>query len=411
MMQDKPTITEMLAAVDPQGSADENYENLKTQFDFISKELAGGLTIFSKWTHKDSINELHGPEFLKSLISKLFGEGNEDHRKSYPEYRRRIFVRGPRGTGKENLCNMLAEVLAKISGCSSEFRTINAAGLSDNLLESTLFGHTAGAFTGAGKSRDGCLGKIGLSGDKLGCIFIDEIGQMGKDVQAKMLRVLSSGKFAKLGEEEESEKEVFFHLICATNKSSDVETEELLQDFADRVRQTVIELPPVSDRLLSLKKASTETPKVMPTKYFTHLVNRAQEELRWRSKEGDSQERVKKIVEFLVQNAMFENYYKWPGNLREIVAVVKEWLWTGEQPHLLESASANGADAPAISLGDATFDERVASFEKELIRKHQSKTRSNEECAKLLGMTRNRLEKRLKKLGLESTSVARIENG
>jgi transcriptional regulator of aroF, aroG, tyrA and aromatic amino acid transport len=152
-----------------------------------------------------------------------------------------VMIRGESGTGKELFARAIhnASVRKKMP-----FVPINCAAIPDTLLESELFGYEAGAFTGAGKRRK--MGLVELA--EGGSLFLDEVGELPLQIQAKLLRVLQDGKVRRIGGHEENR--VNFRVIVATNKNLEqmVQTKQFRPDLYYRLNVIPVDIPPLRDR-------------------------------------------------------------------------------------------------------------------------------------------------------------------
>lgn len=204
-----------------------------------------------------------------------------------------VLVRGESGTGKE----LVARALYQHSGRRDQpFMAVNCAALPDTLLESELFGHEKGAFTGADRRR---IGKFEQCSG--GTLFLDEVGDMAPLVQGKVLRVIQEQRFERVGGNETIQTNV--RLIAATNRDLDamVENGEFRADLLYRLNGVTISLPPLRDRM-------DDVPLLLK-----HYLNRASSQLNKPDIEGISPE----ALDILVR-------YSWPGNIRELQNVVRQ---------------------------------------------------------------------------------------
>ncbi|WP_168565582.1 sigma-54-dependent transcriptional regulator [Crateriforma spongiae] len=212
-----------------------------------------------------------------------------------------ILVRGESGTGKE----LVARALYQYSHRSDEtFLAVNCAALPDNLLESELFGHEKGAFTGAESRR---IGKFEQCNG--GTLFLDEIGDMAPSVQAKVLRVLQEQRFERVGGNKELTTDV--RIIAATNRPLEqmVDDGDYREDLLYRLNGVTIELPPLRERLSDV-----------PALIHFFLVQ-AKQEFNKPDLEGLSPE----AVDLLTQ-------YQWPGNVRQLRAVIRRAVLDAVMP-------------------------------------------------------------------------------
>jgi len=212
-----------------------------------------------------------------------------------------VLIRGESGTGKE----LVARALFQHSHRSDrQFLAVNCAALPDNLLESELFGHEKGAFTGAESRR---IGKFEQCNG--GTLFLDEIGDMAPSVQAKVLRVLQEQRFERVGGNNELRTDV--RIVAATNRPLEqmVADGEFREDLLYRLNGVTIELPPLRDRQGDV------------VLLMRHFLSKAKRELKKPYLEGVSPE----VVEMLTA-------YHWPGNVRQLRAVIRRCVLDSVMP-------------------------------------------------------------------------------
>src|SRR6056297_1336359 len=212
-----------------------------------------------------------------------------------------ILIRGESGTGKE----LVARALYQYSHRSDEvFLAVNCAALPDNLLESELFGHEKGAFTGAESRR---IGKFEQCNG--GTLFLDEIGDMAPSVQAKVLRVLQEQRFERVGGNRELTTDV--RIIAATNRPLEqmVEDGDYREDLLYRLNGVTIELPPLRERL-------SDVPELI---HF--FLAQAKREFNKPDLEGLSPDAVDLLTK-----------YNWPGNVRQLRAVIRRSVLDSVMP-------------------------------------------------------------------------------
>jgi DNA-binding NtrC family response regulator len=280
-----------------------------------------------------------------------------------------VLVTGEHGTGKE--------VVAAWLHAYSERRarplvTMNAGGLAEGIAESELFGHVKGAFTDARVDRIGCFE---LADE--GTLFLDEIANMPMRLQAKLLRVLQTGEFARVGSSRV--RYVNVRVLSATNADlhTEIETGRFREDLLYRLNTVVIHLPPLRDRLGDLPALA---------RHFLGIYN-----ARYRKSIGD----------FGPDALAAMQAHAWPGNVRELAHAVERAVLMADQSstaivarHLQLRPRISGGGAPlpdALSLDEA---ERV--FIEKVLARHNGDVRL---AAEQLGMSRSALYRRLQHYG------------
>ncbi len=203
-----------------------------------------------------------------------------------------VLILGETGVGKEVVARSIHDRSGRVG---NPFVTINASALQESILESELFGYKRGAFTGAQANK---LGLLEIAHN--GTFFIDEVGDMGISIQAKILRALETGAFMKLGDTKETKVDTRF--IFATNKDLKNKIEEGLfrKDLFFRINGFTITLPPLRERKGDI---------LLLANYFLEKLNR-----------GSTRKRLSRdAADWLVT-------YEWPGNVRELANVVERSL-------------------------------------------------------------------------------------
>ncbi|MGE0872171.1 MAG: sigma-54-dependent transcriptional regulator [Kofleriaceae bacterium] len=293
---------------------------------------------------------------------------------------RPVLVFGPRGTGKE----LVARAIHTLSSRASEpYVTINCAAVPETLLESELFGHEEGAFTGATKQKDG---KFELADG--GTLFLDEIGNMSLDFQAKILRVLEYQRFERVAGSESIQVNV--RVIAATN--ADLK-EAMVQgkfrpDLYDRLAFEVINLPPLAHRMEDVPALAA------------HFLARFRHEVAGIVVKEISAEALDRFAQ-----------YSYPGNVRELKNIVERaaYMAHGEVLTAADVEAALPPDAHDVAAASLPFAddprrplaERVDAFEEWLCRDALERTRfKQKEAAALLGLTYDQFRQRYRKYGL-----------
>ena len=289
-----------------------------------------------------------------------------------------VFIAGESGTGKELAAKTIHETGRRRRG---PFIAINCAAIPEALLESELFGHARGSFTGAFRDKVGLVEEA--SG---GTFFLDEIGDLPLALQSKLLRVLEEKKIRRVGETRPRAVDVRF--ISATNKDLDheVERDRFRQDLYYRLKIIAIDLPPLRERpddaLLLLNHFLDEFSRTMdrPRPFVSPVA-----------------------LEMLLR-------YPWPGNVRELQNEVQRCLvMAGGGPLILEdhlSAKINPA-GETYSRASHRFAEAKADFERRFLREALVRCRYHRtRTAVEIGLTRQGLFKLLKKHGIEGKAAS-----
>lgn len=297
-----------------------------------------------------------------------------------------VLITGESGTGKEVVAK---EVHSRSRNVSGPFVTLNCAALPTELIESELFGHEKGAFTGASGPR---VGKFEAAHN--GTIFLDEIGDMSLSTQAKVLRVIEEKKFQRLGSNETRSSDV--RIISATNKPLEKEVEggSFREDLYYRLCVVKITLPPLRERKADIPALAAA---------FCNRFSLAYKSAPLRI----SKDAAKLLLE-----------YDWPGNVRQLRNCIERAvvLSDGEEitPELLpeEIRSGRAADRPASeSTGitvshTADFKNAKREFERKYIERTLDEAGGNvTRAAAALGMHRQSLQHKIKELGLSKRFV------
>ena len=354
-------------------------KNATTLKDENNKVVAGveNLTDLSSHEQKDhEINslkkQLHDKDGFQGLLGKSLIMGHVfDLTRSAATSEAPIIIYGESGTGKELIASALHTLGPKKNG---PYIKVNCAALNDNLLESELFGHTKGAFTGANHSRTGRF-EAAHGGD----IFLDEIGDMPLTVQTKLLRVLQEHEIERVGDHQPIPINV--RVIAATNKNLQqlISKGQFREDLYFRIGVIPIHLPPLRER-------KEDIPCLLET-FIERTRLKTGKEISGVSKEA---------LELLY-------FYHWPGNVRELINFVEyafvlcpgKTILPQHLPALLtppDQQTYSRADVRQHSTGD----------ERESILKALMATGGNKsQAARLLGISRVTLWKRIKKHQIE----------
>ena len=295
-----------------------------------------------------------------------------------------VLITGASGTGKE----LIARALHYNSSRSDKpLVVINCGAVPEALLESELFGHEKGAFTGAHKSR---VGRFEMA--NCGTIFLDEIGEMSPSLQVKLLRVLQEQKFERVGGTKTIH--VDLRIVAATNKNltAAINKEKFREDLYYRLNVIPIKVP-------GLKQRKSDIPLLID-----HFLKKFQKG------------RKKKITKFSpeVMDAMYA--YDWPGNVRELENVVKRFTILCENsvvifddlPESIRESSQSIQPVKEVILEkDLNLNEAVQSYEKRIILEAlEQSSWVKSKAAKLLNINRTTLVAKIKKQNLDEVASA-----
>ncbi|XXX80702.1 sigma 54-interacting transcriptional regulator [Sorangium sp. So ce134] len=277
-----------------------------------------------------------------------------------------VLVTGESGTGKELVARAIHFAGPRKSG---PFMGINCAALPAALLESELFGHVRGAFTGADRDRTGLV--VAARG---GTLFLDELGEMPLEVQAKLLRVLQEREVRPVGSAEAVR--VDFRLVCATNRDLLAETARgrFREDLYYRVAVVQIRLPPLRDRLEDLPELAL------------HFVRRAAEQL-GRPAPQLSREALRRLSQ-----------HGWPGNVRELENVITKAVVLCDGRRI----GPDDVDLPRAREGSDRGAPRPLHDERAALLAALERTGWNAlQAAREAGMSRATFYRKLRRLGIE----------
>ncbi len=282
-----------------------------------------------------------------------------------------VLIRGESGTGKEVIAEGIHYASDRRRG---PFIRVNCGAIPPALLESELFGHEKGAFTGAVKRK---LGKFELANG--GTIFLDEIGEMAKDMQVKLLRVLQQKEFDRVGGEETIRVDV--RIIAATNRNLEdmMRAGDFREDLYYRLNVIPILLPPLRERIEDIP---------LLVEHFAKKVA----------------ERTKRRVPVVTPEAMqLLMHYRWPGNVRELENVMERVITLMEGDTITEgslpSYLAGDVAVHALEAGDGTILPWEA-YEKQIIEKALRLCGSFHAAAKELHLNHKTVAAKARKYGL-----------
>ena len=277
---------------------------------------------------------------------------------------------GASGTGKERCAQAIHELSPR---SDKSLVAINCAAIPENLLESELFGYEKGAFTGAAKQTPG---KIEYAHE--GTLFLDEVGDLPMELQAKLLRFLQERVVERIGGRKEIPVDV--RILCATHQNlQDLISKGLFrEDLYYRISEIVLEIPPLKDR---------EGDVLVLAKSFLNQIGI---------------EYNNPGLRFSTEAITAMEAYDWPGNVRELESRIKRGIIMAEGQHIseedLELTSAPAAEPMPLNLREV----REQAERRAIIRAMSHYSQSITDAANALGITRPTLYNLLEKLGIKS---------
>ena len=303
-----------------------------------------------------------------------------------------VLITGESGTGKELVARALHESSPRVKG---PFVALNTTAIAAELLESELFGHERGAFTGADRRRIGRFEQADT-----GTLFLDEIGDMSVDLQTRLLRVLAEGEFYRVGGQQPIQVDV--RIIAATNQDLDAAVADgrFREDLYHRLNVMRINTPPLRER-------REDIPVLL-----RHYLASSSEEL------GVEQKTLTPAALRLLES------FEWPGNVRQLMNATRRMMvtapgaeirvddvptefsnaraasntaeWAASLSRWAQQRLEQDADTPLLDIAQPEFESALvlAALQKARGRK--------QEAARLLGWGRNTLTRKIKELGLES---------
>src|SRR3989440_6058799 len=284
----------------------------------------------------------------------------------------RVLISGESGAGKELVAR---GIHSQSRRAGAPFIEVNSAAIPEELIESELFGHLKGAFTGATAAKKG---KFELADGAT--LFLDEVGDMSANLQSKVLRVLEEQRFEPVGSGNSVKVDV--RVIAATNKSLDAEIEQgkFRPDLFYRLNVIPFELPPLRERL-------EDVPLLVD--FFNQNFSRAYGKI-------PKQFEVDAIEEL-------QNYF-WPGNVRELkntierVVIMKSKIKVG----VADLPPVGSEEPPAASFRFPSFKEATDAYHREFIQRKLAEAEGNvSRAAELMGVDRSHLYRRMRALGIQ----------
>jgi DNA-binding NtrC family response regulator len=284
-----------------------------------------------------------------------------------------ILLQGETGTGKEKL----AQLIHQLSGLSGELVSLSCANVPKDIFESELFGYVKGAFSGASSTKEGFIEKA-----EGGTLFLDEIGDLSDETQSKLLRVLDTGVYFKLGDPRE--RKARFRLITATNKDLSNSASRFRRDLYYRINGIMFKLPRLRDRREDIPLLAQAFLKEAGYAY-------------------------NKIVKEVSERAMaILMRYDWPGNIRELKWCIHRAVATAATYVLdVDDFDTRGNTVQKNEVDKATEEspitlrDAVEEVEKRLIINVMASTGGNKtDAAKILGISVRQLHYKIKQYSL-----------
>lgn len=301
----------------------------------------------------------------------------------------RVCIRGETGTGKELIARTLHE---KSSRHAAPFISLNCAAIPAELMESELFGHEKGSFTGAATRHTGKFEQA-----HRGTLFLDEIGDMPVAMQAKLLRVLEEGEIERVGGDRPMHVDVRVVVATHRNLEEQVRQRTFREDLYHRVVVFPIILPPLRDRI-------EDVPALVE-----HFAKQLAEQNNWKPRNFSAG-----AIEALAR-------YAWPGNVRELRNVVERALLLARGDSVdaaivlralpqRDAAAGEGDSRMSATSAGGTLAGRVEAFEREtLLAELKRHGRHMTNTAKALGLERSHLYKKCQQLGIDLRAVRQSE--
>ena len=282
--------------------------------------------------------------------------------------RANVIIYGESGTGKELVAKEIHDMSERRG---NEFVTVHCGVIPETLLESEFFGYRKGAFTGAYVDKHGYLDLANR-----GTLFLDEVGELGLNIQVKLLRAIEGGGYTPVGSSRVRQSDI--RIIAATNRDlmEQVNRKAVRPDFFYRIHVLPITLPPLRERKEDLP---------LLVEHFINL---------YRQEDGPFR---------LPENVMESLYrHNWPGNVRELQNVIQRYL-TEKKLDFLPTFPEKSIPAEMKGCGEVSLNSALEAFEKQFIEETLERHKWKKgKTANLLGVSRKTLFRKMKQYGLES---------
>lgn len=319
----------------------------------------------SRVSAENQFNILGNSNIIKETIKKL---------RKLANLKENVLIYGESGTGKEMAAGNLHVFSDRYSKPMS---TVNCTALNSNLIESELFGHKKGSFTGAVDDKVGYFEKAHKSS-----LFIDEIGDFPLELQAKLLRVLQENRITPVGDSHEIEIDT--RLIFATHKNLNdlIKENKFREDFYFRISTFSVTMPSLRERI--------EDVEILSKHFLEKFLSENSLGYKYFSSEA-----ISKLME-----------YNYPGNIRELIQIVKNSAYFSDGEKITPEDINFANKGNSLNIWDITkkmdLTQAKRYFEKELLtRRLNSMSNHIENTAESLGMVKNNLYRKLKTHGIE----------
>jgi transcriptional regulator with PAS, ATPase and Fis domain len=354
----------------------DNFSQLVEE-EYETKTAGDGREDIEKLSTKEPLNErqyddkiIGNSDCMKKVFDIIAKVSNSDST---------VLISGDSGTGKELVARAIH---FKSDRRNQPMIPVNCGAIPEDLLESELFGHEKGAFTGAIRTH---LGRFELA--QGGTIFLDEIGDMSPALQVKVLRVIQEKQFERIGGIKTINADV--RIIAATNQNLETAVAEkrFREDLFYRINVIPVNLPPLRERGADILELANH--------FLTHF----------------NKLKVKKVEGISLEAANYIEHYKWPGNVRELqnliemLVVMKEKgeIGTDDLPPKFRQFQSVIEKTPDITITEEgiNFNDRVSQLEKDLLLKALKMSGGvKNRAAKLLNLNRTTLVEKLKRLNI-----------